>query len=70
VKSAELLRILRRRATRLGLEHEEIGAKGSHVKVRHGGRVTVIPMHRTDIPTGTYRAILKQLGLTRSDLEE
>lgn len=70
MKPAELLRILRRGATRLGLEHEETDAKGSHIKVRHGGHVTIIPMHRKDIPTGTYRAILKQLRLAGSDLEE
>jgi predicted RNA binding protein YcfA (HicA-like mRNA interferase family) len=64
-----LLGILRRRATRLGLQHEESAGKGSHPKVRHGSRATVIPMHRGDLPYGTYRAILRQLGLTERDLE-
>lgn len=70
VKSEALLRILRRRATRLELRHEEIEAKGSHLKVRHGAAQTVIPMHRGDMPGGTFRAILKQLGLNESDLED
>ena len=65
-----LLGLLRRRATRLGLRHEEAQGKGSHLKVRHGSGATVIPMHRGDMPTGTYRAILRQLGLTEADLEE
>jgi predicted RNA binding protein YcfA (HicA-like mRNA interferase family) len=69
MKAADLLRALRRRATRLAITHEEIEAAGSHLKVRHGSRQTIIPMHRGDLPTGTFRAILKQLGLTESELE-
>ena len=70
MKADNLLRILRRRANRLGLRHEEIEGKGSHLKLRHGDRATVVPMHRGDIASGTYRAILKQLGLTEQDLED
>jgi mRNA interferase HicA len=65
----ELLRILRRRATRLGVDHSELPAKGGHLVVRHGGRTTTVPMHRGDMPTGTFRAILRQLGLSNADLE-
>lgn len=65
-----LLGLLRRRATRLGMRHEESQGKGSHLKVRHGTGATVIPMHRGDMPNGTYRAILRQLGLTEADLED
>ena len=64
-----LLGLLRRRAGQLGLRHEEAQGKGSHLKVRHGAGATVIPMHRGDMPSGTYRAILRQLGLTEADLE-
>lgn len=70
MKANDLLRKLRRRATRLGLPHEEIEGKGSHLKIHHGGQTTVVPMHRGDIPHGTYRAILKQLGLTETNLED
>ena len=70
MESARLLGILRRRATRLNLRHEEKPGKGSHLKVRHGEAATVVPMHRGDLAKGTYRAILKQLGLTERDLEE
>jgi predicted RNA binding protein YcfA (HicA-like mRNA interferase family) len=70
VNAATLLRILRRRATKLSLSHQEIEAKGSHLKVRHGANQTIVPMHRGNIPKGTYRAILRQLGLTEKDLEE
>ena len=70
MNAAALLRILRRRATRLGLRHEEIEAKGSHLKLRHGAGQTVVPLHRGDMPNGTFRAILRQLGLTEADLED
>ncbi|WP_459672805.1 type II toxin-antitoxin system HicA family toxin [Acidisoma sp. 7E03] len=69
MKSDELLRILRRRASRLGLRHEEAAGRGSHLKLWHGAARTVVPMHRQDLPIGTLKAILKQLGLESSDLE-
>ena len=38
--------------------------KGGHLKVRLNGRASVLPMHGSkDIPQGTWRAILKQLGV-------
>lgn len=64
----EFLRRLRRLARRRGLELVEEPGEGSHRKVRLGAHRTVIPMHGRDIPTGAWRAILKQLGLTPDDL--
>jgi predicted RNA binding protein YcfA (HicA-like mRNA interferase family) len=41
---------------------------GSHVILRHSdGRQTYVAMHTGDIPTGTFRAILRQ---ARFDEEE
>ncbi len=38
---------------------------GSHVVLRHqDGRQTYVAMHPGDVPTGTFRSILKQAGLT------
>jgi predicted RNA binding protein YcfA (HicA-like mRNA interferase family) len=38
---------------------------GSHVVLRHGdGRQTYVAMHPGDVPTGTFRAILKQAALS------
>ena len=37
--------------------------KGSHVKVFLNGRQSVLPMHATELKTGTVEAIEKQLGL-------
>jgi len=70
MKPLDLLRILRRRATRLHLEHSERPAKGGHVLVRHGGRTATVAMHRQELPGGTWRAIQRQLGITEQDLED
>jgi predicted RNA binding protein YcfA (HicA-like mRNA interferase family) len=41
---------------------------GSHVVLRHAdGRQTYVAMHPGDIPTGTFRALLKQSGLTEDE---
>ena len=37
--------------------------KGSHLKVYLNGKQTIIPMHNTDLKTGTVSGIKKQLGL-------
>jgi predicted RNA binding protein YcfA (HicA-like mRNA interferase family) len=70
MKSAALIAALRRRATRLGVEHSEREGKGSHLFVRHAGRTTTISRHPGDMPPGTFRSILRQLGLKPSDLED
>ena len=41
---------------------------GSHAVLRHAdGRQTYVAMHPGDIPTGTFRSILKQSGLTEDE---
>ena len=41
---------------------------GSHVVLRHAdGRQTYVAMHPGDVPTGTFRAILKQASLTEEE---
>jgi predicted RNA binding protein YcfA (HicA-like mRNA interferase family) len=42
---------------------------GAHVVLRHSnGRQTYVAMHSADVPTGTFRAILKQAGLSEEEL--
>ena len=44
---------------------------GSHVVLRHpDGRQTYVAMHTADVPTGTFRAILKQAGLTEEAFKD
>ena len=41
---------------------------GSHTVLRHpDGRQTYVVLHTTDLPAGTFRAILKQAGLTEEE---
>jgi predicted RNA binding protein YcfA (HicA-like mRNA interferase family) len=43
---------------------EQIGQRGSHVKLRHvDGRIVIVPMHR-ELATGTLRSIIRQAGLS------
>ncbi|MEQ1636751.1 MAG: type II toxin-antitoxin system HicA family toxin [Methylococcales bacterium] len=37
--------------------------KGSHLKVYLNHKQSVLPMHNTELKTGTVEAIKKQLGL-------
>lgn len=68
--SGLLLRAIRRLASRRGWSFAEREGKGSHLIVRLNGRSTTVPRHRGDLPAGTYRAILKQLQITETELEE
>ena len=40
-----------------------VPGKGSHLKVFLDGRQSVLPMHATELKTGTVEGIKKQLGL-------
>jgi len=68
MKAADLLRRLNRLATKRGWDIE-VTEGGSHSKVRLNGRATTVPRHPGDLKTGTFREILKKLGLTETDLE-
>jgi mRNA interferase HicA len=68
MKPADLLRRLHRLATKLGWDIE-IAEGGGHTKVWCNGRRSTVPRHASDLKTGTFRGILKQLGVTETDLE-
>jgi len=68
-KAADFIRSIERYASRHGLGCRVEPGKGSHRKVRLGARLSVVPLHGGDLPLGTYRAILRQLGITERDLE-
>lgn len=70
VNGPSLLRAIRRLANRRDWKLLERPGKGSHLVVALNDRRSVIPQHRADLPSGTFRAILKQLGLTPADLED
>ena len=68
MRAADLPRRLHRLATKRGWEIV-VTEGGSHTRVRLHGRGTTVPRHPGDLKIGTFRAILKQLGLTDADLE-
>jgi mRNA interferase HicA len=69
MKPGELLRRLKCLSTRRGLSMD-VTEGGNHTKLRFDGRRSTIPRHSADLKPGTFRGILKQLGLTESDLED
>jgi mRNA interferase HicA len=70
VNGIELVRQLRRLAMRREMSWRTEPGKGSHLKVWMGERRTVVPQHREDLGIGLRRSILRQLGLTETDLKE
>lgn len=64
-KAQEVLRKLKRAG------FAECRQSGSHLVLRHeDGRQTYLPMHTGDVPTGTYRSILKQAELTEDEFRD
>lgn len=61
---AELVRLLQKHG------FEFVRSKGSHqiFKNRTTGKMTIVPMHKSDPPKGTLLAILKQAGIDKDEL--
>jgi mRNA interferase HicA len=61
--AADLIRLLKQHG------FEFVRAKGSHqiFKNRTSGKMSVVPLHRGDLPKGTLLAILRQSGLDKLD---
>lgn len=50
---------------------EERRQSGSHLVLRHDdGRQTYLPMHPGDVPTGTFKSILKQAGFSEEEFRD
>jgi predicted RNA binding protein YcfA (HicA-like mRNA interferase family) len=50
-----------------------ISQKGSHVKFRKPGKpnlTVIIPANKKEIPSGTFRSILRQSRLTEDDFKK
>lgn len=43
--------------------------KGSHVTLYYGEQLTVVRNPKDELKTGTLNAMIKQLGLTKEDLD-
>lgn len=70
MKGSEFLKRIQRLAKRQGVPcswHPDKG-KGSHGVLKYGDRRTVLRNPKDELKTGTYHAMLKQLGLMEDDL--
>lgn len=70
MKGAEFLRKVQKLAKKRGIPcswHPEMG-KGSHGVLKLGDKRTVVRNPKDELKTGTFHAMLKQLGLTENDL--
>jgi len=64
IRAERMVRILKNLGFRF------VRQRGSHAFYRHpDGRATVVPMHRGDLPRGTIREILKDIGITMEEYE-
>jgi hypothetical protein len=71
VTGNEVLRKLRQLAARRGLrfEFDSAGGKGGHGVIKFGDRrATLRSSRHKEIPSGTFRAMLSQLGVHPRDL--
>lgn len=57
MRSKNLIKLLKQNGWR------EVSQKGSHLKMKKGNQIEIIPIHNKDIPIGTAEAILKRTGL-------
>jgi mRNA interferase HicA len=48
---------------------EQRRGKGSHATLFYGDKFTIIRNLKDELKTGTYNAMLKQLGITKRDFE-
>jgi predicted RNA binding protein YcfA (HicA-like mRNA interferase family) len=65
-RSSEIIKILEKKGFILSR------IKGSHhiyFNTKSGKRV-IVPLHKKDLPKGTFYTILKQAGISRKDLND
>ena len=70
MRGNEFIRKVEKYAKRKGIacEWRPDRGKGSHGVLTLGGMRTVVRNPKDELKTGTYHAMLKQLGLTERDL--
>ncbi|MBK5964052.1 hypothetical protein CCR95_08130 [Thiocystis minor] len=70
MKGAEFIQRVQRYAKTQGLacHVDQKRGKGSHVTLYLGHRLTIVRNPKDELKTGTLHAMLRQLGLSLSDL--
>lgn len=61
-----VMRIARKRGVSVRIDSER--GKGSHITLYYGDRFTIVGDRRNEIRPGLLSAMIRQLGLTRSDI--
>ncbi|HWP93789.1 MAG TPA: type II toxin-antitoxin system HicA family toxin [Thermodesulfobacteriota bacterium] len=63
--SKEIERVLNR------LDFKLISQKGSHGKFKgKTGRIVILPMNKKEIPLGTFKSLLRQIGISHEDFTQ
>jgi len=72
VKGNEFIKRVRKIAKARGIACtiDEARGKGSHVTLYLGDNVTIVRNPKDELKTGTFHAMLKQLGITLDDIME
>ena len=70
MKGSEFLRKLKKLGREKGIKVKliEERGKGSHCTIEFGDRFTIIRNLKDELKTGTYNAMLKQLGISKDEL--
>lgn len=70
MKGSEFLRKIKKLGKENGIKVElrEERGKGSHCTLIFGERFTIIRNLKDELMTGTYNAMLKQLGINKKEL--
>lgn len=70
MKGSEFLRKIKNLGKIKGIKVELVQrrGKGSHSTLIYGQRFTIIRNLKDELKTGTYKAMLKQLGIEENDL--
>jgi len=70
MKGSELVKKLKQlgRSNGVNVTIIQRRGKGSHSTLFYGDRFTIIRNLKDELKTGTYKAMLKQLGIKESDL--
>ena len=70
MKGSEFLKKLKALGRKRGIvvKIEQRRGKGSHSTLFYGERFTIIRNLKDELKTGTFNAMLKQLGIKESDL--
>lgn len=70
MKGSEFIKKLKAlgKMNNIPVRHEQRRGKGSHSTLFYGNRFTIIRNLKDELKTGTFHAMLKQLGISENDL--